>query len=71
MQEKKVMNAVMQYLQEQQISKQQILKDTNIYISSEKDLSASEFLSLCSYLRKDPEDFMKKCEEIGHDSISM
>lgn len=71
MQERKVMDAVREYLQEQQISGQQILKDTNIDISSEKNLSASEFLSLCSYLRKEPKDFMKKCEETGHDSISL
>ena len=71
MQERKVMDAVMQYLQEQHISEQQILKHTHIDISSDKKLSASEFLSLCTYLRKEPEDFMNINEEVRHDSVSL
>lgn len=55
--ERKVMNAVFQYLKEQKISYKQIEKDTEIDISSERSLTSTEFLQLCAYLRKRPEDF--------------
>lgn len=71
MQVKNVMDAVSLYLKEQEISNIQILRDTKIDISSNKSLDASEFLKLCKYLRKKPEDFEKMMEGIENDSVSL
>lgn len=67
MREKRVMNAILQYLNEQKISYKQIKKDTKIDISSERTLTATEFLNLCVYLRKRPEDFAELQEHGSND----
>lgn len=67
MKEKRAMEAVFQYLKEQQISYKQIKKDTEIDISSDRTLTATEFLNLCVYLRKKPEDFAALQESGKHD----
>lgn len=67
MREKRTMDAVFQYLNEQKISYKQIKKDTKIDISSEKILTATEFLNLCVYLRKKPEDFVELEESRSND----
>lgn len=48
---------ILKYIERQNISKMQILKDTGVDLDEKKMLRSEDFLTLCTYLRKDPIEF--------------
>jgi len=70
--EKKVIEVVCEYLGQQHISKRQIEKELQMELSTEKELSASEFLHLCQWIQVKPEYFMAimtEREKQSYDSV--
>ncbi len=66
---KKMIEVVCEYLEQQQISKQQIEEELQLVLSTDRELSASEFLTLCSYIHVKPEYFMSIMKESREEKI--